>query len=760
MKRARRIVRRLLIVVLAVGVLCLLALGVLNYYVLPRYGAGWIEAELERFLGRTVSFEHVDWNTLKGATITGLVVQPRSDVQSDGPFIEAQRLEVRFRIASLVPLRVELEPNLDSTTVRLVKSAGGEWNVADIVERLSRKPQKTVTVRVSRLGFSRMTIVVEDRYADLPVQSLEQVSCVFTAPRDALNHLKLAGRWRGGEGAMTLDATFGPDVQPLFRIGLSGPAIRELQQLLAPEGPVFVYGIEGLASISLTRTKEGKLAGRAQLEFDHAELEVEGFHIGGEMRGPLEFSVTPGDEPALALTNTVALTDGAVRYVPKSRPGAGGQAIAPGLRDVERASPTSTATASGEQVPQMIFEGDGTVSLLLAGTIGERLSITVSCSLGHATVSTPALRAPFETIRGRVTYDGTGLKYEEIVGTLAGAVVTINGNIDAFGEPNITFDVQGERVGGNARVKIRRVEGQRLPAFQVDGAAWMDATLARLVLPPKAADVLERLQITGVVTFDGRVARVEPGLDNVRARGRIGGAGLGVRGFGFEGLSGTVYLERGLLKVYGLDAALYDGRFTGAWEADFAAEGKPFKLDANLRDVEIGKLPLLTQVEDRRLRGRLGTWVHVNGQLDDLTTNFGKGAFNLKDGYIWELKVFAELFNVLSLRMPGLVKVVFSEARGDFRVEGLALTTHNLYFESDLLQLLMDGSVDLRGNLDVVVDPLFFRERGGPIRSFIRQVLNIPANIIPRALIKGTVKDPQVKPYLRPRLPILKEIIR
>jgi hypothetical protein len=60
----------------------------------------------------------------------------------------------------------------------------------------------------------------------------------------------------------------------------------------------------------------------------------------------------------------------------------------------------------------------------------------------------------------------------------------------------------------------------------------------------------------------------------------------------------------------------------------------------------------------------------------------------------------------------------------------------------------------------VVVDPLFFRERGGPIRNLFRQILNIPANIIPRALIKGTVTDPVVKPYFRPRLPILKEIIR
>jgi len=72
----------------------------------------------------------------------------------------------------------------------------------------------------------------------------------------------------------------------------------------------------------------------------------------------------------------------------------------------------------------------------------------------------------------------------------------------------------------------------------------------------------------------------------------------------------------------------------------------------------------------------------------------------------------------------------------------------------------MDGSVDLNGNLDVVVDPLFFREKGGPIQNLARQILNIPANVIPRALIKGTVKNPKVKPYLRPRLPILKEIIR
>jgi hypothetical protein len=761
MRRARRIIRRLLIVVLFLTVLCLVGLGVLNYWVLPRYGAGWVKAGLERFLGRTVRFEQIDWNVLRGATISGVVVEHRSDVRSDAPFLEAERLDVSFRITSLIPFRVELKPDLDAATVRLVKSAGGEWNISDIVERLSRRPVKTPTARVRRLSFSRMTIVVEDRHADLPQQSVEDVSCVLMAPPNGLNHLQLGGRWRGGTGRLTLDATFGPDTQPLLKIGLGGPVICELQQLLAPQGPLFAHEIEGLATISLTRTDEGKLTGKARMDFSHANLEVEGFHIAGRMTGTInEITVTPGDEPALALTGAVALDDGRVEYIPQPRSEAVGEAVLSNIRDVEHGPTPAASTGPGGPVPQMTFEGDGNIGLLVAGTIGERLSVTVSCSIGNAQVTTPALNAPFEAIGGRVTYDGTGLKYEDVVGEIAGAVVTVNGALDAFGEPNITFDVQGDRIGGNARVKIRHVNGQDLPAFQVDGAGWMDAPLAKLIVPPNVAAVLDRLQITGMVLFDGRIARVEPGLDNVRVRGQIGGTGLGVRGFGFDGVSGTVYLERGLLKVYGLDGVLYDGRFTGAWEGDFAGEGKPFKLDAELRDVQIARLPLLTHVENRQLRGRLGTWVHVNGLLDDLSKNTGKGRFRLRNGYLWELDVFAELFNVLSVRMPGLFKAVFVRARGDFQIEGLALTTHNLYFESDILQLLMDGSVDLNGNLDVVVDPLFLRERGGPIRNLFRQILNIPANIIPRALIKGTVTDPVVKPYLRPRLPILKEIVR
>lgn len=760
MKRARRIIRRLVYIALALAVLCLIALGLLNYYVLPRYGGAWVQSAMEQFLGRTVTFERIEWNVLRGATITGLVVQPRPDVQSDAPFVEAQHIEVLFRIASLVPFRVDLEPDLDVATVRLIKSAGGEWNFNDIVERLSRTPQKTPAVRLGRLAFTRMRIVIEDRFADLPVQSLEQVACVLTAPPHAPNHLKLAGRWRGAEGRVLLDATFGPDVPPLAKLVVGGPVIMELQQLLAPEGPLFVHGIEGDAAITLTRTEEGALAGRAQLEFDHAQLEIEGFHISGDIRGPLHFTITPGDEPTLTLTNTVALTAGLVKYAPQPSAEGDGERMAAGVRDVEGPpGPASTGDGPAPQ-PQMTFEGDATIGLLLAGTIGEPPSITVSCVLGTATVSTPVLHVPFEAIGGRITYDGTGLSYEDVVGRLAGAVVTLNGDIDAFGEPNITFDVQGERIGGNVRVKIRNVEGQRLPAFQVDGAIWADATLVAVLVPPKVAEVLERLQITGMVTFDGRVACVEPGLDNVRARVRIGGAGLGVRGFGFEGVSGTFYLERGLMKIYDLDAVLYDGRFAGAWEADLAAEGKPFKLDAALHDVEIAKLPLLTQREERRLHGRLGCELHVNGRLDDLSKNFGKGTFKLHDGYLWDFKVFTELFNVLSLRMPGLVKVTFSQALGDFRVEGLALKTNNLYFESTLFRLLMDGTVDLHGNLDLVVDPLLVREAGGPLQNLVRQIINIPANIIPRALIKGTVKDPVVKPYLRPRLPILKEILR
>jgi hypothetical protein len=744
MKRARRLIRRLLAVVLALAVVCLAALAVLNYYVLPRYGGGWVRDSLEGFLGRSVTFEHIDWNVLRGATITGLAVQHRSDVQSAAPFLEAQRIDARFRIASLVPFRIELMPELDGVSVRLIKSAGGEWNVADIADRFMRPRAKTPTARVSRLGFSRATVTIEDRYSDLPQQRVEHVTCTLTAPTDAPNRLNLAGRWHASGGRITLDATFGAGVQPLAKLGLRGPVIGDLQQLLAPEGPMFVHGVEGLASVVLMETKTGELAGRAQIDFDNAELEIEGFHIAGPISGSIdEITIRRGSAPTLALTGTMTLNGGRVLYMPPSPNGS-----------------LSSARAPAEAVPQMTYEGDGTIGFLVAGEIGERLSVTVSCALGHAQITTPVLQAPFRAIRGQVTYDGTGLKYTDVVGEIEGAVVTVNGSLDAFGQPNIVLDVRGDRIGGNARVKIRRVNGQRLPAFQIDGAGWIDAPLARLVLPPAVTETLDRLRVTGMATFEGRIARVAPGLENVRVRGQLGGVGLGVRGFGFDGITGNVHLERGVLKLYGLDGILYDGRFTGAWEADFATEGKPFKIDAALHDIEIGKLPLLTHVEDRKLHGSLGVNVNVNGRLDDLQKSFGKGKFRLRRGYVWEFKVFSELFKVLALRMPGMVKVVFERARGDFEIEGLALTTHNLYFESDLFQLLMDGTVDLHGNLDFVVDPLFLRERGGPIRNLARQILNIPANIIPRAIVRGTVKAPVVKPYLRPRLPFLKEIIR
>lgn len=758
MKRARRIARRVL---LTLVVLALVGLALLNYVLLPRYGGPRVQAELEKFLGRTVRFERITWNVFRGATISGLVVEHRGDLQSEAPFLEAERVETHFRITSLIPLRIEIRPDLEGVTVHLIRSAGREWNIADIVERLSRTPEKMPTVRVSRLGLSRARLVIEDRYAGLPVQSLDEVSGVLTAPAGALNHLDLAGRWSGAGGQVTLGATFGADVQPLFTVRVSGAAIRELQQLLAPDEGILVHDVEGRVTATITRTAEGKLAGTAQLKFDRAAIEIEDFHITGPIRGPLKFTVTPGDETAVAISGTMTLVGGTVRYVPKPPMQPASEEIADKLTDVEPAPLAAQRTAPADEEPPLTAEGDATVGLLAAGTAGEQLSLTVACELGHMTVRTPAVHAPIEIIRGHVTYDGTGLAYQNVVGTIEGAVITINGAVDAFGdEPNMTFDVQGQRLGGNAQLKLRRVEGQSLPAFQIDGSFWADAALARFVLPPDAAEALDRLQLTGMVGFEGRVARVEPGIENVRARGEISGKGLGVRGFGFEGFSGTLYIERGLLKAYGLDAVLYDGRFTGAWEADFSAKGRPFRLDAALNDVEIAELPLLTNVENRQLHGRLGFKVNVNGLLDDLEKNIGKGKFKLRQGYVWEFDVFNELFKVISLRVPGLAKVVFDEAQGDFRVEGLALTTHNLYFKSPLLQLLMDGSVDLHGNLDVVVDPLFFRERGGPVQRLVRSVLNVAANVIPRVIIRGTVTKPVVKPYLRPRLPILKEILR
>ncbi|MBN1917886.1 MAG: hypothetical protein JW889_08260 [Verrucomicrobia bacterium] len=761
MKRARRLIRRLLIVALGLGVLGVLGLAVLNYLVLPHYGADWVRTELERALGRPVQLGDIDWRVPRGATITDLVVQHGDDVQSNEPFLEAEHVEVGFRITRLLPLRIEIRPDLDSVTVRLIKEASGEWSIADLVNRLMEKPKKTPRTRIGRLGFSRMTILITDRYTDLPAQSVEDVTCILTAPAHGLNEIQISGRWPG-EGGVRLSASFGPDDQPVLRLRLDGPVVRDLQHLLAPDSPLIVHDLDGPVIVRLRQTDDGAFAGHAELDFARAQLEIEGFHVDGPLTGTVsEITFRPGRDAAIAITSSVRLVGGHVEYVPPTTPldrATGDSAPLANVRDVE---PHEVAAPLAEAaVPQMVFDGDGRVNVLLAGTAGDRLSVTISCRVGHAQVTTPAVHAPFNVLRGTITYDGTGLKYEEVVGEIIGAVVTVDGAIDAFGEPNITFDVDGERLGGHALLKVRRVAGQRLPAFQVDGAMWMDAALARLVVPDNVAAALDRLQVTGMLSFEGRVARVEPGLSNVRARGAIGGADLGVRRFGFGGLSGTLFIERGMVKIYDLDGRLYDGTFTGAYETDFAAEGMPYKLDARLDQVDIARMPLLTNVQDRRLQGRLGASVGVNGNLDDLTTSFGNGRVRVRDGYIWEFSVFDELFSVLAVHTPGLTKVVFDEVRGDFHVEGLALRTDNFYCRSTLLRLLFEGRIDLNGNLDFVVDPLFFRERGGPIRRLVAGVVNIAANVIPRALVKGTVNDPVVKPYLRPRLPILKEIIR
>ena len=758
MKRARRLIRRLLVVALGLVVLGVLALAALNYVVLPRYGADWVRAELERALGRPVSLGDVDWRFPRSATITDLVVQHGGDTQGSEPFLEAEHVDVSFRITRLVPLRVEIRPDLDTVTARLVKRPDGKWNIADLIDRLSEKPKKPPRARIGRLSFARMTIVITDRTTELPEQSVEDVTCLVTAPVDGLNELQLTGKWHG-TGGLSLTASFGAGARPEFNLRLDGPAVRDLQHLLAPDSPLIVHDLDGPVTAHLRQADDGTLEGRAELDFTRAQLEVEGFHIDGPLAGTVgEIAFTPGDAPALSIASSVRLAGAHVEYVPPTRPWAMDEMPLSDVRDVEPAE--ALAPPAEAPVPQMVFDGDGSVDLLLAGTVGERLSVTVSCKVGHAQVTTPSVHAPFEILRGTVTYDGTGLKYEEVVVEVADAVVTVNGAIDAFGEPNITFDVDGERIGGHATVKIRRVEGQSLPAFQVDGAAWFDAALAKLVVPEDVAAVLDRLQVSGMALFEGRVARVEPGLENVRARGEIGGAGLGVRRFGFAGVTGKLFIERGMLKVYDLDGVLYDGTFAGAYETDFGAEGKPYKLDARLDQVEIAQMPLLTDLQDRKLHGRLGASVSVNGKLDELDTSFGEGRVRIKDGYIWEFRVFDEIFNVLSVRTPGLIKAVFDEVRGDFRVEGLALRTDNFYCESTVFRLLFEGTVDLNGNLDFVVDPLFFRERGGPIRRLVGGVVNIAANVIPRALVKGTVNEPVVKPYLRPRLPILKEIIR
>ena len=152
--RARR---WLLLVVLVVVVAAVAAV-----YALPELVRRAAISRVHALTGRPVSIDRVDVALLHGRFTVHAVRLAEPDGHT--PFADVKRLDLRLRLLPLLTGHVWIrELVVDTSTIRVVRHAGGEFNISDLTSGPSGGGGRALDVTVEHFALRSGTVVLEDR---------------------------------------------------------------------------------------------------------------------------------------------------------------------------------------------------------------------------------------------------------------------------------------------------------------------------------------------------------------------------------------------------------------------------------------------------------------------------------------------------------------------------------------------------------------------------------------------------------------------
>ncbi|MFH1753878.1 MAG: AsmA-like C-terminal region-containing protein, partial [Candidatus Omnitrophota bacterium] len=205
-------------------------------------------------------------------------------------------------------------------------------------------------------------------------------------------------------------------------------------------------------------------------------------------------------------------------------------------------------------------------------------------------------------------------------------------------------------------------------------------------------------------------------------------------------------MREGLIKSHRLTMRPYTGLLSGTFQLDANDTAKPFSAEFALKDADLKGLSDDIKLKDNRFSGLLSSKFSIGGSLVSTDSMQGDGWITITDGWLWELPLLGGVTKLL--RMPNLKTIVFQEAAGNFSIKNNRLSTDDLTFYGENVNIRGQGYLDFDGNLDFVLDTDIKQglAEGDSDRAKITNILLSQAgNYFGRVKVGGTLKDPEYK---------------
>ena len=806
--------RRVVIIAGAAALAVLLGLVVPRVVDVNRY-RGAIESRLQDRLNRKVVLGEMTVRLFPpGVTVEGATLGEDPSFPTGRPFARVEEISVGLRLMPLISGRVELRAiELRAPVIELVQGNAGTWNVASLGTRDAGPSNpdaafvlNRLVVRRGRFAVSRLTPldgaggstsgestravyegidlqvdnVGPDRVADVAVNASSPDGVVTGSARLRNNRGRLSVR-----GALRMErvhvrrVALGYPIAAEFDLShdsqtklltIAASAVRLNETPIALTGTVDFSAESPLLDVHVTATdaslaEAARLASAAGLVFG-AGTDVHGVaNVDVRARGPARSPVLEGGvrlrdvsisgrgivRPVQTPAIDLSLTPDAIRsndFIVTTA----GASVGVQVAIVRYATPTPNLDARIQTVDADVgailsaahawgigpegVTGTGRMNLDVRATGPlDVLALTGHGTLERVALLTPAIAEPVRIASARLSFDRDTAVLDELTAGIGSTNATGRLTVRSFATPDIDFELAADRI--DAREWQRVLSPRQEP--KPDAAPGLQASGQR-VLSRLAGD--GRLRV-GAITFDGLV---------------------------FEEAQATVRLDRGVVRLDPLTAALFGGRHRGLVVMDFSRRPAVFTVSGALEGVDANRLASAVTSLQNVVYGAANATVHMTFAGDraaDLPRSMtGALSFALDEGRVTTLDLAQEIANIarVAIGKPKTERSTRVAAlTGDFAVTNGVARTDNLTFSIDDGALAATGTIDLADQrvdlrlVAVLSNELLRRAGASRVGTLLTtSLVNERGEFIVPILIGGTMRAPRVAPDLH-RLGELKQ---
>ena len=364
-------------------------------------------------------------------------------------------------------------------------------------------------------------------------------------------------------------------------------------------------------------------------------------------------------------------------------------------------------------------------------------------AISNATLKPPSFTQPLGIRNANIRFTSNSAVMSNLAASLGSTNASGNLTIRNFAAPNLQFALNADVVNVT---QLQQITGGSAPVQpnQRASAGWNILPVVYAQTPPRPAassSILPRVSGNGNITI-GTLQDDQLVLKNVRS---------------------AVNINRGLVKLAPIAAALYNGQATGDITANLLTT--PMQVLVNTKLANVSANDLLSSVSS--LKNTLYGLLAANADLhfnaasssDIARTLNGTLALNLTNGKITTVDIVNQLAAIgkfVGLRKSATAMTNIAKLSGNFNITNGVAQTNNLQAAIDGGTLAAAGVVNLASqaldlHLTAVLDKNVTQQAGGNTIGGLMQTAlqNNRGELVMPVLVTGTFQNPHFEPDLQ-----------